>query len=215
MASIIEKEKFIEFLNKMKKFNIPKFMHLAIYINMSDDYDEELLNKYIEHAFEHNEKISSSEFYDAGFDVLLPNHTEFNCRLGNKVDFKIQCSATVYSTESEEQLQKTRSPFYTYCRSSISKTPLRLSNQQGIIDAGYRGNLIGMFDCFNGPTHHRLCGYTYKEELYESYKCNKYTRLIQICAPNLMPIFVEIVPTFDDLGPSTERGVKGVGSTGV
>ena len=33
-----------------------------------------------------------------------------------------------------------------YPRSSIYKTPLRLANNTGIIDSGYRGNLMGAFD---------------------------------------------------------------------
>ena len=37
--------------------------------------------------------------------------------------------------------------YYLYPRSSMgSKTPLRLSNSVGIIDAGYRGNIIGVVD---------------------------------------------------------------------
>jgi dUTP pyrophosphatase len=88
------------------------------------------------------------------------------------------------------------SPFYTYARSSISKTPLRLANNQGIIDAGYRGPIIGMFDCVN------------------TYVLEPYSRILQICGPNLMPIFTEIVDNFEDLGPSTSRGDGGIGSTG-
>ena len=36
--------------------------------------------------------------------------------------------------------------YYLYPRSSIIKTPLRMSNSVGIIDAGYRGNIIGCVD---------------------------------------------------------------------
>ena len=32
------------------------------------------------------------------------------------------------------------------------KLPLRIANNQGIIDAGYRGNIIGMFDCIYGDS---------------------------------------------------------------
>jgi len=41
-----------------------------------------------------------------------------------------------------------------------------------------------------------------------------YSRILQICGPNLMPIFTEIVDNFEDLGPSTSRGDGGIGSTG-
>ena len=36
--------------------------------------------------------------------------------------------------------------FYLHPRSSISKTKLRLANSTGIIDAGYRGHIMAMFD---------------------------------------------------------------------
>ena len=85
-----------------------------------------------------------------------------------------------------------------YPRSSLSKTALRLANCTGIIDAGYRGPLIGMFDCLT-DTHEIL----------------KFTRLLQICAPNLMPTFVRVIDTVEELGPETSRGEGGFGSTGL
>ena len=94
-------------------------------------------------------------------------------------------------------------PFYTYARSSMSKTPLRLANNQGIIDAGYRGNLIGMFDCISN------------EGIELVWNMEKYSRILQVCAPSLMPIYVEIVDSLEDLGPSTSRGAGGIGSTGI
>ena len=42
----------------------------------------------------------------------------------------------------------------------------------------------------------------------------KYSRIIQICAPGLIPIYVNIVDTITELGPSTSRGYGGFGSTG-
>jgi dUTPase len=42
----------------------------------------------------------------------------------------------------------------------------------------------------------------------------KYDRLLQICAPGLVPIVVEIVNTMEELGSQTERGTGGFGSTG-
>ena len=83
-----------------------------------------------------------------------------------------------------------------YPRSSISKTQLRLANSTGIIDAGYRGNLMAMFD------------------VEESHTGTKFDRYIQICAPSLVPIIVEIVDSLEDLGEETERGTGGFGSTG-
>jgi dUTP pyrophosphatase len=95
--------------------------------------------------------------------------------------------------------------FYVHPRSSLSKTPLRLANSTGIIDAGYRGHLIGMLDClFNDPS----CDAKF------DYYAEAYTRLLQICGPNLMPIYVKIVNSVEELGPSTSRGDGAFGSTG-
>ena len=84
-----------------------------------------------------------------------------------------------------------------YPRSSISKTPLRLANSTGIVDSGYRGPLIGMFDC-----------------LRPQYNVERFDRIIQICAPGLMPVYVELVDRLEDLGTETIRGERGIGSTG-
>lgn len=189
-----------------------KIMHLSIFI---DSNDETLKHKYREAAEKHNSKIiDDPHFYDAGFDLFLPkneieqeycgNKTRFFVKgIGhiNKVDFKVKCSAKMYYRES---LYHT--PFYTYARSSISKTPLRLANNQGIIDAGYRGNLIGMFDCIYSNDD--------SDDREQDYSMEAYSRILQICAPGLVPIYVHIVDRVEELGPSTSRGEGGFGSTG-
>jgi dUTP pyrophosphatase len=106
----------------------------------------------------------------------------------NKLNFSIKCSATLENGRA--------TGYYMYPRSSLSKTPLRLANSVGIIDSGYRGNLIGMFDCLS------------------SLQVPQYSKLIQICAPGLEPIFVTIVDTVEELGLDTVRGEGGFGSTG-
>ena len=88
--------------------------------------------------------------------------------------------------------------FYTYPRSSMSKTPLILANHVGIIDSGYRGNLIAMFR--NVDT--------------EPFFMAKETRMIQICHTTLKPFLVELMVSVDDLG-TTSRGTGGFGSTGL
>ena len=81
-------------------------------------------------------------------------------------------------------------------RSSISKTPLMLANHTGIIDAGYRGSLIGAFRNVSG----------------EDFQVEKHTRLLQVCHPSLCPIIVELVDE-SELS-TTARGEGGFGSTG-
>jgi dUTP pyrophosphatase len=189
-------------------------MKLSIYV----DNDDNLNNMYLDAAIKHNNKIiSEPQFYDAGFDMYLPekedtsfgNGTTFFCadwanhQHVNKVNFKIKCSAQMYAIDTGKQFY---TGYYIHPRSSLSKTHLRLANSTGIIDAGYRGQLIGMFDCINTGS---------RVETPFDWIEKPYTRLTQICAPSLVPIFVEVVDTFEELGPSTIRGEGGIGSTGV
>lgn len=210
-------------MSQIKKL-VPKvhknFMLLHIFI----DNDPTLKNVYVEAVEKHNKKITEDTiYYDAGFDLFLPENSTMVAQLSadghispfnfvsmsniiqnnyfmnnyiNKVDFKVKCSAMIVEQANSDWICQP-TPFYTYARSSLSKTPLRLANNQGIIDTGYRGNLIGMFDC-----------------LSETYSPEPNSRLLQICAPGLLPICVNLVDNIEDLGPSTSRGEGGFGSTG-
>lgn len=188
-----------------------QFMHLKIFV---DSDDQELKDIYMNAAATHNQKIMADpHFFDAGFDLFLPQNmnfympgrTDVNV---NNVDFKVKCCAKVCMLDRDDVTNREYySGFYTHPRSSLSKTPLRLANSTGIIDAGYRGNLIGMFDCIwsaeaSGMINSDFCS-------------AKFSRLLQICGPSLMPIFVEIVDYAEALGPNTSRGGGGIGSTGV
>ena len=79
-------------------------------------------------------------------------------------------------------------------RSSISKTPLRLANAVGLIDAGYRGEIMAAVDNIKG----------------EDYTVEPNQRLFQLVAMNGSPISFEIV---NELSKSS-RGKGGFGSTG-
>lgn len=167
----------------------PSYMMLRLYVNG----DNELKQKYILAAKTHNDKIYNSPLHiDAGFDIYVPNTDEYACGEINKIDHQIKCSASIVTAQGTYN-----TGYYLYPRSSISKTPMRLANGTGIIDTGYRGNLIGMFDC-----------------LTQSHYVHKYDRLLQICGPSLMPIVVNIVETEEELGEETLRGAGGFGSTG-
>lgn len=187
-------ERLEYFMNELRlKSSHKRVMCLSIFVDNDNDNLKQL---YTDSAKKHNDRIMNDpHFYDAGFDLFLPSVQLFNPDVINKVDFNVKCCAKVYNKRMDSYF----TPFYTYARSSISKTPLRLANNQGIIDAGYRGNLIGMFDCLFG----------------QEYRVDEYSRMLQICAPNLIPIYVNIVDSFEDLGPSTSRGDGGFGSTGI
>jgi dUTP pyrophosphatase len=90
--------------------------------------------------------------------------------------------------------------FYLYPRSSISKTNLRLANSVGIIDSGYRGHLLAIFDILQNES--------------VSTTIEKHSRLLQICSGDLQPFIVRIVDDVMLLG-ETNRGTGGFGSTGI
>jgi dUTPase len=103
------------------------------------------------------------------------------------------------------------SGFYLYPRSSISKTRMRLANSVGIIDAGYRGDIIAAVDTI-GLFGSNDIWHVWKETLSP---IQKYDRYFQLCAPDLSAFIVHIVETEAELGAPTTRGAGGFGSTGV
>ena len=187
-------------------------MYLKIYVNESN----ELKNMYLNAVVNHNNKLmNNSDYIDAGFDIFAPSNSEthnapIDCYYPlSKIDFQIKCSAKMCTLLNENGLVKEfNTGYYMYPRSSLSKTKLRLANATGIIDAGYRGNLIGMFDVIQ-HTNNINTNFNYPD-----YVIQPYDRLLQICAPNLCPIVVEVVDSVSDLGDETERGNNGIGSSG-
>ncbi|MFC1565975.1 dUTP diphosphatase [Candidatus Neomarinimicrobiota bacterium] len=85
-------------------------------------------------------------------------------------------------------------PYLLMPRSSISKTPLRLSNSIGLIDGGYRGEIIAAVDNIKDIP----------------YKVNPGQRLFQLVAMDGSSVHFKIVEELSE----TARGVDGFGSTG-
>jgi dUTP pyrophosphatase len=158
-------------------------------------------------AVENHKKNLEKEFPDSGFDLYVPQDELFtydSLMKTKMIDFQIKtemkCPEVYIGGNGFFDRNKA---FYLYARSSLSKTPLMLSNHVGIVDSGYRGNLMGAFRCL------------YKNEDNEnySYVVPKHTRLVQICMASLEPFEVELVEKASDLS-NTERGEGGFGSTG-
>jgi len=118
----------------------PKYMHLRVFVS-----DPELYDKYYEAIYNHNSNLNNNPVHiDAGFDLYSP-YNEFVCTSDNvcKLDFKVKCSAQIVEKNTNGQICSYNTGYYMHPRSSIYKTPLRLANSTGIVDSGYRGNLIG------------------------------------------------------------------------
>jgi len=128
-------------------------------------------------------KVRSNFNTDSGYDLYCPETVLVPPHSVGTLDFKIRCSPN---------FQKL-SGYYLYPRSSISKTPLMMANSVGIIDYGYRGNI--MAKVYNTSN--------------EAYEVKKGEKLFQLCMPSLEPFSVSFVTELD----STERGTGGFGST--
>ena len=126
---------------------------------------------------------------DAGLDLFCPEDVVIEPKSTHILDLKIQCE--VYHNDKNIS-------YYLYPRSSLSKTPLRLANSVGIIDAGYRSKLKGAFDNTSDQPYYIKAG----------------QRLLQICAPDLGMISGNISLTLTNTLSETSRGEGGFGSTG-
>jgi dUTP pyrophosphatase len=151
-------------------------------IKLKESLDSEIKNYYINYKNKHEG--------DSGIDLVCPIELIVSSFSGTTINFNISCE--MINLETNKQVS-----YYLYPRSSISNTPLIMANSVGVIDAGYRGDIMAKVK-YN------------PEELYTSYTIEKNIRLFQICAPDLGTIKVNVV---DELTDST-RGSGGFGSTG-
>ena len=119
---------------------------------------------------------------DAGLDLFVINEQIISGGESTLIHLEIAC-------ETEEGR-----PYLLMPRSSIAKTPLRLSNSIGLIDGGYRGEIMAAVD-------------NIKDEAYTVEPCQ---RLFQLVAMDGSPIHFELVEVLSN----STRGEGGFGSTG-
>lgn len=119
---------------------------------------------------------------DAGLDLFVIEDQTISAKTTQPIPLQIAC----------ENLDN--KAYYLFPRSSISKTPLRLSNSIGLIDGGYRGELVGMVD-----------------NIYdEDFHIKRGERYFQLVAVDSSPIDFELVTELSE----SSRGEGGFGSTG-
>lgn len=159
--------------------------------------NQSLKYKYLEYTESHEG--------DSGIDLYTPEEVSFLPGETKLVNLEIKCQMLDNMTE------KTVS-YYLYPRSSISKSPLILANSTGIIDAGYRGNIMAALKYVPTTEHFLEINETGKLDLIKNkFILNAGTRIVQICSGDLTPVNVKLA---DDL-TSTSRGEGGFGSTGI
>lgn len=174
-----------------------------------------LREAYEAHVREHNarnESRSEGE-RDSGFDLLLPEAVLANrAERFAKVDHLV--SVALRTAAGEANRKAPRSAFYMYPRSSLSKTRLRLANSVGIIDAGYRGNLIAAFDVLPPLPDEPTAGSGGEVATLAL----KRQRLVQVCAPDLGPLRAVVIDEDEresERAREGDRGAGGFGSTGA
>lgn len=192
-----------EHMEQMKQQIVAKMQETTKFAILKIAFDDVIVSDSIKmlyktHVENHNKKIIEDPYPNAGFDLLVLEKTGFETYYKTVfIDHGIK-SEMVYYDPVIHKFEPTA--FTMTPRSSISKTPLMMANHVGIIDAGYRGNLLGAL--------RYLPGYTENVYIVEAY-----TRLFQVCHPSLCPIYVVIVSE-SELS-TTSRGSGGFGSTGV
>ena len=162
----------------------------------SSKNNNELVDKYLECCEKTNvgddDDGTITYCYNSGFDLFCPANVE--CTHINKymLDHNISCSMTYVGRFVG---------YYLYVRSSTPiKTPLRLANNVGIIDSGYRGNIKGCFDIIDTKSN---------------FNFERGNRYMQLCPPDIgKPMKVHIVDAFHNLGKKNNRNCGGFGSTG-
>lgn len=132
---------------------------------------------------------------DSGFDLLSPGDTLDFRNSSYGVEMKLGAHFAAVDKQGNPV------PYLLLARSSMSLTPLRMSNQIGLADAGYRGELIARVDCVSNN---------------REYVVERGRRLFQVVQHNWLPwkdiIFVN---SLDDLPAAPDnRGAGGFGSTG-
>jgi len=173
--------------------------YAVLNLSFAADVSGEIIELYETHIKKHNEDFFKGEHSNSGFDLFVLGDVGFNDFMKNVyVNFGVKCEMFYHDKTADNTWGSNPScGFYLYPRSSISKMPLIMSNHVGIIDAGYRGNIIGAFRCVQN----------------EPFVLEKTTRITQICHPSLCPIYVKIVSEKELT--TTERGSGGFGSTGL
>lgn len=184
---------------------------IAVDYPTNTNFENHLIEKY-EESIQSLRDRRTNDFRDSGFDLFNPNNIVVDKNIDKQVVLDHGVKVAAFSSDTKKPL-----PVFLYPRSSISKTPLRMANSVGIIDSGYRGNLLAKLDVHP----HLFSDQVYKfnnnsltnEHVFLLSRDSKY---FQICTHNLLPFDDVILVNKNDprmLANVSERGTGGFGST--
>jgi dUTP pyrophosphatase len=124
---------------------------------------------------------------DSGIDLYNDQSIVIDALKVGTINYNIKC-------EMINLENNTFVSYYLAPRSSISKTPFQMANSFGIIDAGFRGNLVA-----------KITNISFETDIFPK------GSLCQIISADLKPIKIKIVEKLSD----TSRGANGFGSTNI
>ena len=124
---------------------------------------------------------------DVGVDLFMPNKIIVPPK---SISFKLGTGIKASGFVNQK-----KTSYMIFPRSSMgAKTPLRLCNSIGLVDPDYTGELFIFVDNMNDS----------------EYTINRMDRLVQLVGPNHQNPSITLVDKLEN----TERGEKGIGSSG-
>lgn len=161
---------------------------------------DRLVERYKVRIAGHNKMLEDDPLHaDSGFDLIMPSGYTFAPNASMLLNLHVRAALYEIPPSRDSVIRRIPRAYMVYPRSSLSKTPLRLANSVGIIDAGYRGDLMAALDSRRCHGHNN-----------KAYIVTSGQRLLQICAPGLVAFHVTLVSELD----GTRRGEGAFGSTG-
>lgn len=149
------------------------------------------------------QQLKNHRWSDSGFDIPMPERVVDLKRGVYSFNLDIRVAATRESIIEDGLVGPVPSPCLLLPRSSIYKTPFRLCNSIGLIDAGYRGDVQAKVDIHEDEPGAMLLEHG--------------TRLFQIVRNNFLPWNKIVLVDTESQLPNAQdtRGMGGFGSTGL
>lgn len=164
-------------------------LNLAFHLDNHSEDAIDVIKKHYHKLFDMQQfpyKYSKFDPTDSGLDLVTPTTVTIpSGTFGHLIKTGIKCEIVYNGKIHGYDIRP---------RSSIRKTPIRMSNSIGTIDYSYRGELMVAVDNFSNNDHTIEAG----------------TCLFQLVGPQLEPITFNIVDKLSE----TKRGQQGFGSTG-
>lgn len=175
--------------------------HYILFVYVDSELDQvtrdKMYNLYNESAGKHNAMVIKYfnnphiNTFDCSFDLFVVN-TETVSGLNDttqnsnliKLNHHIKCKMMFVKNAFTREIYDCCYNLYPHS-STGTRTPLRMSNSFGVIDSGYRGNIVSVFDNISN----------------NEYTLTEGQRVSQICPCNIShPMYVKIISRESELG---------------